>query len=164
MGFLDSWVVTSLICLNKEAALGLDIPIGASPSLNTVMAPGGRASETVHCLSTIPMGCARITTPRRRNHRVRFKDAVQVVWFHWTCPRSQSNNSQGHFPIRGGLCRILGGQSRAQSLSLQRPLCLGGLSLAVLIVGIYAWSFHRSPPASCISRAKRWSFLWSPAR
>lgn len=163
MGVLDSWMVTSLICLNEEAALGLDIPIGGSPSLSTMMVSGGRALETVHCFSTITMGCARITAPCSGNHHVHFKDAVEVVWFYWTCPRSQSNNSQGQFPIRGGLCRILGGQSRAQSLSLQRPLCLGGPS-AVLIVGIYAWSFHRSPPASCISRAKRWSFLWSPAR
>ena len=63
LGFLDSWMITALICLNKEAAFGLAIPIGGALSLITMMVSGGRALENVHCFTTITMGHARITNP-----------------------------------------------------------------------------------------------------
>ena len=39
-------MITALICLNKEAAFGLGIPIGGALSLITMMVSGGRALET----------------------------------------------------------------------------------------------------------------------
>ena len=38
-------MITALICLNKEAAFGLGIPIGGALSLITMMVSGGRALE-----------------------------------------------------------------------------------------------------------------------
>lgn len=105
-GFLDSWMITTLICLNKEAAFGLGIPIGGALSLITMMVSGGRALENVHCFTTITMGHARITNPCSRNY-MHFTDAMEVFWFYWTWPEVLNLHQSGQFPIHVGLCCIL---------------------------------------------------------
>ena len=81
LGFLDSWMVTALICLNNEAAFALGIPIGDALSLITMIVSGGRALETVHCFSPITMRHARIINPCSRNC-MHFTDSMEVFWFY----------------------------------------------------------------------------------
>ena len=102
-------MITALVCLNKEAAFGLAIPIGGALPLIAVMVSGGRAFESVHCFTTIPVGHARITNPCSRNY-MHFTDAVEVFWFYWTWPEVPNLHQSGSvshscgallYPLRG---------------------------------------------------------------
>ena len=121
LGFLDSWMVTALICLNNEAAFALGIPVGDALSLITMIVSGGRALETVHCFSTITMRHARIINPCSRNC-MHFTDSMEVFWFYWTWPEVPNLHQSGSISHScGALLYPLRGQVPT-SVSAETPL------------------------------------------